>query len=134
MGFLRRFRDPPPQQLLSEAARAESIAANVSRVLGSQRGYSSFLPEFGLGTTWHRPVTPRTLELLRQEILAQVRGYEERLLDPDVETLPRAPDGVLRFRVTGRLADGSQLRLLIQLGSSRRLTASVEPLGRRELS
>lgn len=132
MGFLRRFRDPPPPLAAPEATRAESIVANVSRVLGSQQDYSSFLPEFGLGQNWHRPVTPRTLELLRQEILAQIRAYEERLLEPEVETLPRTSDGVLRFRVIGRLSEGPRLSLLIQLGTGRRLSASLDPLVGRD--
>ena len=126
MSFLRRFRDPPLPSRTPEAGRIESITANLSRILGSQRDYSSFLTDFGLGQTWHRPVTPRTLELLRQEILAQVSTYEERLRDPEVETLPRPADGTLRFRLIGALPDGARISLLIQLSPSQPVSASIE--------
>lgn len=128
MNFLRRFRDPPPRPPLSpELAERDSILENLSRLLASQREYASFLPEFGLGETWHRPITPRTLEILRKEILALVGRYEDRLRGLELVILPRAADGALLFRLSGRLERGELLAFQIRLAPAQRGSVSLLP-------
>ena len=52
MAFLRRFHE----HRICSAHRAldpNGIAEDLTRLLGSQRDYASFLPGFGLGELWH---------------------------------------------------------------------------------
>lgn len=116
MTFLRRFLDPPaPRRGDLAGEEADSIVHNLTQILRSQCDYASFLPDFGLDDPWQRPVTPRSLGLLRAQILEQVERHEARLQEPAVTTLPRAADGSFCFELTGRLRSGVPLRLLIRM-------------------
>lgn len=116
MAFLRRFREHTHRsEPHGRAAEPIGIVEDLTRLFGSQRDYSSFLPDFGLGELWHRPITPRSIELLRKEILALVLAYEPRIATPEVLTLPRVSDGTLPFLLRGRMASGAPLTLRIEL-------------------
>lgn len=119
MSILRRGPDLLRAPRPTGDAEGDSVLCHLGRLLQSKRDYASFLPQFGLGETFHRPVTQVTLDLLRREILAQLTLYEPRLHAPEVVTLPRAADGALRFRLSGRLPGGRPLQLVVELGPSR---------------
>lgn len=119
MSILRREPDLLRVPRPTGDAEGDSVLCHLGRLLQSKRDYASFLPQFGLGETFHRPVTQVTLDLLRREILAQITLYEPRLQAPEVVTLPRAADGALRFRLSGRLPDGRPLQLVVELAPSR---------------
>lgn len=119
MTFLRRFRDPPlPRRSDLASEEADSIVQNLTQILRSQSDYASFLPGFGLDDPWQHPITSRSLERLRQQILEQVERYEPRLQEPSVATLPRAPDGSFGFELTGQSTSGVAVRVLILLSRS----------------
>ena len=128
MSILRRSPDLRPRApSASSHAEEADIVRNLGHLLKSKRDYASFLPQFGLGETFHRPVTPATIELLRREIVSLVNLYEPRLNDLKVITLPRAADGTLRFRLSGQLAGGRPLQLVAELSPSRSQVTLVEP-------
>jgi len=131
MSILRRAHERLRVASPTGHTDGDSVLRNVIRLLQSKRDYASFLPQFGLGETFHRPVTPGSLELLRREILAQVVLYEPRLQEPEVMTLPSSADGALRFRLSGQLASGHTLELLIDLLPSRAQVTPAEIGDRR---
>lgn len=128
MSILRRSPDLRPRiPSATNHAEEAGILRNLGHLLQSKRDYASFLPQFGLGETFHRPVTPATIELLRREIISLVTLYEPRLHDPKVITLPRAADGTLRFRLSGQLAGGRPLQLVAELSPSCSRVTLAEP-------
>ncbi|HMY56869.1 MAG TPA: GPW/gp25 family protein [Pseudomonadota bacterium] len=118
MTFLRRFEDPPSRFTDLDAAEADSIVRNLTHILRSQSGFASFVPEFGLPDPWQLPQTSTSLLILRDQIKEQVLRFESRLGSPLVATVPRTPEGALQFVLTGQLASGKSLRILICMSRS----------------
>ena len=127
MSFLSRFHDSPLGRSTTGSAEGDSVARNVAHILHGKRDYASFLADFGLGETFHRPVTPATLETLRQEILVQVRLYEPRLSDPEAVMMPVLANGTIEVRLRGLLPGRRPLGLVIQLSPSQSTVALFEP-------
>jgi len=126
MTFLRRFLDLPLRRNDLASEEADSIVHNLTQILRSQSGYASFLPDFGLDDLGQHPITPKSLDTLRLQILTQVERYESRLEAPQLAMLPRAEDGAFRFELSGQLKSGAPLRLIIQMSRTGSRKARLE--------
>lgn len=126
MTFLRRFRDPPAPRASQVGEESESIAYNLTHVLRSENGYSSFRRDFGLVDPFQHPATPRSMELLRAQIQEQIERHEPRLQHIDLAVLPRDSEGSYRFVLTGRMSSGTPLRLIVALSRARHKSAQLE--------
>ena len=115
MAFLRRFEEPPSTVSNPDAVEADSIVRNLIHILRSQSGFASFVPEFGLPDPWQLPQTPTSVTILPDQNKEQVQRFEHRLFSPMVSTLPRTPIAAPQFLLTGHLASGRNLRILIRV-------------------
>ena len=134
MTFLRRFRDPTPPPKSASASEVDSIVHNLTQILRSQRAFASFLPDFGLDDPGRHPITPKSLDLLRQQILEQVERYEPRIEEPRLAMMPqteaeaeaKGKHGSFRFKLTGQLQSGTLVCLIIQLSRFRNRQPRLE--------
>jgi predicted component of type VI protein secretion system len=90
----------------------EAIAGNLSDVLNSRKPFGAFQPMLGLGDFHQRESTKGATEVLRHELLENIRALEPRLQNPSARRIGQDPDFWLHYEVDGR-AEGKPLRLLV---------------------
>ncbi|NVB39235.1 GPW/gp25 family protein [Pseudenhygromyxa sp. WMMC2535] len=87
----------------------EALARNLEHLLNTRKGCGSVFGELGLGDYEAAPNAAEAVGALRGELLRQVRRYEPRLAEPELELLGGFGYSKVRFELRGRLRGARQL-------------------------
>ena len=97
----------------------DSVVRNLRLVFNTKKNCGSVIPDFGLGEYERASNARDAVELLRQEMRAQIERYEPRLLEPELTLLGRHGFNMVRFELKGTV-DGVRRSFEIDIDTTYR--------------
>lgn len=110
MSFLKRFSHPHKRHVPTD--ELEHVISNITAVLNTKQGFGSVVRQLGIGEYFERLSSRDALVTLQTEIEEEIRKFEPRLSDFEIESLGKTADLHMVFELRGIVA-GARCRLRI---------------------